>query len=199
MDLELLGVPEELHLSFNATCLNGEVTPGLKSCSGVKIGDTVSIGSSSHIWFLRGTGSQIHVVCRRCPSVLRLSSTAAQRRRAAPSPSNLVASRMSWRFKWTSPAAATVRPVWKPTAPSAATATGRMNAACASVTRLVSGVDVSVRWRTTILPMTPTAIPSRAAQCAVAEVNVCVDSAPAVQMSLAKCGERSVNVTTTTA
>ncbi|KAM6957591.1 integrin beta-3-like [Aplochiton taeniatus] len=42
VELELLGVPEELSLSFNATCLNGEVIPGLKSCTGLKIGDTVS-------------------------------------------------------------------------------------------------------------------------------------------------------------
>ncbi|KAJ8364528.1 hypothetical protein SKAU_G00133590 [Synaphobranchus kaupii] len=42
VELELLGVPEELSLSFNATCLNGEVIPGFKSCSGLKIGDTVS-------------------------------------------------------------------------------------------------------------------------------------------------------------
>lgn len=43
VELELQGIPEELSLSFNATCLNGEVIPGLKSCSGLKIGDTVSI------------------------------------------------------------------------------------------------------------------------------------------------------------
>ncbi|KAM8723817.1 integrin beta-3a [Acanthopagrus schlegelii] len=42
VELELLGVPEELNLAFNATCLNGEVIRGLKSCSGLKIGDTVS-------------------------------------------------------------------------------------------------------------------------------------------------------------
>ncbi|XP_030629436.1 integrin beta-3b [Chanos chanos] len=42
VELELLGVPEELSLSFNATCLNDEVIPGLRSCSGLKIGDTVS-------------------------------------------------------------------------------------------------------------------------------------------------------------
>ncbi|XP_075941693.1 integrin beta-3a [Anarhichas minor] len=42
VELELLGVPEELNLSFNATCLNGEVIPGLKSCTGLKSGDTVS-------------------------------------------------------------------------------------------------------------------------------------------------------------
>lgn len=42
MELELQGVPEELSLSFNATCLNGELIPGLRSCSGLKIGDTVS-------------------------------------------------------------------------------------------------------------------------------------------------------------
>lgn len=42
VELDLLGVPEELNLSFNATCLNGEVVLGLKSCSGLKIGDTVS-------------------------------------------------------------------------------------------------------------------------------------------------------------
>lgn len=43
VELELLDVPEELNLSFNATCLNGEIIPGLKSCSGLKIGDTVRI------------------------------------------------------------------------------------------------------------------------------------------------------------
>lgn len=42
VELELRGVPKELALSFNATCLNGEVIEGLKSCSGLKIGDTVS-------------------------------------------------------------------------------------------------------------------------------------------------------------
>ncbi|KAK9530354.1 hypothetical protein VZT92_011860 [Zoarces viviparus] len=42
VELELQGVPEELSLSFNATCLNGELIPGFKSCSGLKIGDTVS-------------------------------------------------------------------------------------------------------------------------------------------------------------
>ncbi|KAK5850897.1 hypothetical protein PBY51_001734 [Eleginops maclovinus] len=42
VELELQRVPEELSLSFNATCLNGELIPGLKSCSGLKIGDTVS-------------------------------------------------------------------------------------------------------------------------------------------------------------
>uniref|UniRef100_A0AAR2KPP2 Integrin beta n=1 Tax=Pygocentrus nattereri TaxID=42514 RepID=A0AAR2KPP2_PYGNA len=42
VELELLNVPEELSLSFNATCLNGEVIPGLRSCSGLKRGDTVS-------------------------------------------------------------------------------------------------------------------------------------------------------------
>ncbi|KAL6476789.1 hypothetical protein MHYP_G00152880 [Metynnis hypsauchen] len=41
-ELEVLGVPDELILSFNATCLNGEVVPGVRSCLGLKIGDTVS-------------------------------------------------------------------------------------------------------------------------------------------------------------
>ncbi|KAG7334841.1 hypothetical protein KOW79_001437 [Hemibagrus wyckioides] len=41
-ELVVLGVPDELSLSFNATCLNGELIPGVKSCSGLKIGDTVS-------------------------------------------------------------------------------------------------------------------------------------------------------------
>uniref|UniRef100_A0A672ZDX1 Integrin beta n=1 Tax=Sphaeramia orbicularis TaxID=375764 RepID=A0A672ZDX1_9TELE len=42
VELELRDVPEELNLSFNATCLNGEIIPGVKSCSGLKVGDTVS-------------------------------------------------------------------------------------------------------------------------------------------------------------
>ncbi|XP_029293448.1 integrin beta-3a [Cottoperca gobio] len=49
VELEILGVPEELNLSFNATCLNGEVIPGLKSCSGLKIGDTVSFNVDAQL------------------------------------------------------------------------------------------------------------------------------------------------------
>lgn len=41
VELELQGVPDELNLSFNSTCLNGEVILGVKTCSGLKIGDTV--------------------------------------------------------------------------------------------------------------------------------------------------------------
>ncbi|XP_056143499.1 integrin beta-3-like [Lampris incognitus] len=49
VQLELLGVPEELALSFNATCPNGELLPGLKSCSGLKIGDTVSFSVEARL------------------------------------------------------------------------------------------------------------------------------------------------------
>lgn len=53
MELEQIGVPEELQLSYNASCLNGEVIPGLKSCSGLKIGDTVCRDVDMyHIWYL---------------------------------------------------------------------------------------------------------------------------------------------------
>lgn len=64
VELELLGVPEELHLSFNATCLNEEVIPGLKSCSGLKIGDTVRICCDSfiRIWDLRAK-----MITEACP------------------------------------------------------------------------------------------------------------------------------------
>ncbi|XP_051529847.1 integrin beta-3-like isoform X2 [Myxocyprinus asiaticus] len=48
VELELLNVPEELSLTFNATCLNGEVIPGLRSCSGLKRGDTVSFTVEAH-------------------------------------------------------------------------------------------------------------------------------------------------------
>ncbi|KAF2976018.1 hypothetical protein EK904_002344 [Melospiza melodia maxima] len=43
VELEVRDLPEELSLTFNATCLNDEVIPGLKSCMGLKIGDTVRI------------------------------------------------------------------------------------------------------------------------------------------------------------
>ncbi|XP_017688783.1 PREDICTED: integrin beta-3 [Lepidothrix coronata] len=43
VELEVRDLPEELSLAFNATCLNDEVIPGLKSCVGLKIGDTVRI------------------------------------------------------------------------------------------------------------------------------------------------------------
>ncbi|XP_067089159.1 integrin beta-3-like [Osmerus mordax] len=49
VELELLGVPEELALSFNATCLNGQVNLGLKSCSDLKIGDTVSFSIEARL------------------------------------------------------------------------------------------------------------------------------------------------------
>uniref|UniRef100_UPI003AAB69CD integrin beta-3-like n=1 Tax=Centroberyx gerrardi TaxID=166262 RepID=UPI003AAB69CD len=49
VELEVVGVPEELSLSFNATCLNGEVIHGLKSCSGLKIGDTVSFSVEAQL------------------------------------------------------------------------------------------------------------------------------------------------------
>lgn len=49
VELEVLDVPEELNLSFNATCLNGELIPGLSSCSGLKIGDTVSFSVEAEL------------------------------------------------------------------------------------------------------------------------------------------------------
>lgn len=49
VELEQLNVPEELDLSFNATCLNGEFIKGLKSCSGLKIGDTVSFSVEAQL------------------------------------------------------------------------------------------------------------------------------------------------------
>uniref|UniRef100_A0A8D3D0I2 Integrin beta n=1 Tax=Scophthalmus maximus TaxID=52904 RepID=A0A8D3D0I2_SCOMX len=49
VQLELLDVPKELTLSFNATCLNGEVIQGLKSCTGLKIGDTVSFSVDAQL------------------------------------------------------------------------------------------------------------------------------------------------------
>uniref|UniRef100_UPI0037E913D1 integrin beta-3-like n=1 Tax=Semicossyphus pulcher TaxID=241346 RepID=UPI0037E913D1 len=49
VELELVDVPEELNLSFNATCLKGEVIHGLKSCSGLKIGDTVSFSVEAQL------------------------------------------------------------------------------------------------------------------------------------------------------
>uniref|UniRef100_A0A4W6FFF3 Integrin beta n=1 Tax=Lates calcarifer TaxID=8187 RepID=A0A4W6FFF3_LATCA len=49
VELELLEVPEELNLSFNASCLNGEIIRGLKSCSGLKVGDTVSFSVEAQL------------------------------------------------------------------------------------------------------------------------------------------------------
>nr|XP_057905260.1 integrin beta-3-like isoform X2 [Doryrhamphus excisus]XP_057905262.1 integrin beta-3-like isoform X2 [Doryrhamphus excisus] len=49
VELELVGVPDELNLSFNATCLNNEVIPGLRSCSGLNIGDTVSFSVEAQL------------------------------------------------------------------------------------------------------------------------------------------------------
>ncbi|KAK7940096.1 hypothetical protein WMY93_003422 [Mugilogobius chulae] len=49
VELDLVDVPEELNLAFNATCLNGEVIPGVRSCSGLKIGDTVSFSVEAQL------------------------------------------------------------------------------------------------------------------------------------------------------
>ncbi|KAM9843660.1 integrin beta-3-like [Aulostomus maculatus] len=49
VELEVLGDLEELNLSFNATCLKGEVIPGVKSCSGLKIGDTVTFSVDAQL------------------------------------------------------------------------------------------------------------------------------------------------------
>uniref|UniRef100_A0A671QAH7 Integrin beta n=1 Tax=Sinocyclocheilus anshuiensis TaxID=1608454 RepID=A0A671QAH7_9TELE len=42
VELELLGVPDELSLFINTTCLDGEVIAGVRSSAGLKIGDMVS-------------------------------------------------------------------------------------------------------------------------------------------------------------
>uniref|UniRef100_A0A3Q2FTD8 Integrin beta n=1 Tax=Cyprinodon variegatus TaxID=28743 RepID=A0A3Q2FTD8_CYPVA len=49
VELEHLGVPDEMHLSYNATCLNGEVIRGLQSCSGLKVGDMVSFSVEAQL------------------------------------------------------------------------------------------------------------------------------------------------------
>lgn len=61
VELEVRDLPEELSLSFNATCLNNEVIPGLKSCMGLKIGDTVRWASvkSEEGLFYTHSSSQI--------------------------------------------------------------------------------------------------------------------------------------------
>ncbi|TRY95655.1 hypothetical protein DNTS_017850 [Danionella cerebrum] len=43
VELELLNVPEELSLFVTATCLDGEVIPGVRSCAGLKIGDMAKL------------------------------------------------------------------------------------------------------------------------------------------------------------
>ncbi|XP_073438439.1 integrin beta-3 [Dendrobates tinctorius] len=49
VELEVRDLPEELSLLFNATCTNNEVTPGLKSCTGLKIGDTVTFSIEAKV------------------------------------------------------------------------------------------------------------------------------------------------------
>ncbi|KAH0626927.1 hypothetical protein JD844_002230 [Phrynosoma platyrhinos] len=49
IELEVRDLPEELSLSFNATCLDNEVIPGVKSCVGLKIGDTVSFSIEAKV------------------------------------------------------------------------------------------------------------------------------------------------------
>ncbi|XP_053121596.1 integrin beta-3 isoform X2 [Hemicordylus capensis] len=61
VELEVRNLPEELSLSFNATCLDNEVIPGVKSCVGLKIGDTVSFS--------------IEAKARGCPQVQKRTFT----------------------------------------------------------------------------------------------------------------------------
>ncbi|XP_053708367.1 integrin beta-3a isoform X1 [Synchiropus splendidus] len=49
VELELLDVPKELDLTINATCLNGEIIPGVDSCSGLRVGDTVSFSIEAQL------------------------------------------------------------------------------------------------------------------------------------------------------
>lgn len=42
IELEVLGDTENLQLSFTTLCSDGAVQPGLKQCTNVKVGDTVS-------------------------------------------------------------------------------------------------------------------------------------------------------------
>ncbi|XP_030649159.1 integrin beta-3a [Chanos chanos] len=49
VELEVLDLPEELSLSFNATCLNGQVIRGVRSCSGLKTGDSVSFSVEARL------------------------------------------------------------------------------------------------------------------------------------------------------
>ncbi|XP_051571751.1 integrin beta-3-like [Myxocyprinus asiaticus] len=50
VELELLGVPDELSLSITATCLDGEVITGVRSCTGLKIGDMVSFSIEAKLY-----------------------------------------------------------------------------------------------------------------------------------------------------
>lgn len=95
--------------------------------------------------------------------------------------------------------AVTVRQRLKRTAPSVATATGLMSVVCVSVTLVVWVHDVSVQWMTTVHRMMLTASQSQGPQSAAVEATVCVDSAPAIQTSLVRCGANTANVTTSTA
>ncbi|OCT62291.1 integrin beta-3 isoform X1 [Xenopus laevis] len=61
VELEVRDLPEELSLSFSASCQNDELTPGLKSCTGLKIGDTVSFSIEAKV--------------RECPSVRQKTFT----------------------------------------------------------------------------------------------------------------------------
>lgn len=124
---------------------------------------------------------------------------AVPKRRPVPLPSNLEASRMPWRSRWTLPVPATVRQRLYLTAPSVTMAMGPTSVACVSVILVVWAHDASAPWGTTVHRMMSTASRSQRARSAAGGVTVCVDSAPAMQMSLVRCGASTVNVTTSIA
>lgn len=148
---------------------------------------------------LKHTGCHRYLFLFRCHSAWRPSCVAAPKRGAVHLPSNLWVFRIRCRSQWILLVLATARQSLKPTALCVAMATGPMSVACVSVIPVVWAHNVSVRWRTTIRLMMPTVSRSQRVQPAVEGVTVCVDSAPAMQTSLVRCGANTANVTTSTA
>ncbi len=66
VELELLNVPEELSLTFNATVSMKRFIPGLRSCSGLKRGDTVSILFSLYLFLSISLIFSIHLIWISC-------------------------------------------------------------------------------------------------------------------------------------
>ena len=124
---------------------------------------------------------------------------AALRRRAGRLRSNLGASRMPWRSLWNLPAGVTVRLRLKLIAPSVTKAMEHMNAACVSVTRGDLAHAVNALMGITVHPMTLTAAQSQRVLSAMGEGTACVESAPAIEMTLEKSGASTANVTISTA
>lgn len=171
VELEVRDLPEELSLSFNATCLNNEVIPGLKSCVGLKIGDTVSFSIEAKV--------------RGCPQKKEKSFTIKP-----------VGFKDSLTVQVTFDCDCACQAEAEPLATAATMAMGPLSVGCAAVGPAGWGPSASAQKRTTAPRSRTSAAPGRASPSVASGASVSVASASATAVTLARSRASTVNVMT---